>query len=91
MLAQSLPGIQGLNEYLHHEVVNAGDPRRKVMWFEKPTIAIKQVQARENAGGEGTNKPYTKTLVSFQSTRAANICGVNNIPPSCDLYVSAKG
>jgi hypothetical protein len=82
--------LEGLKEYLHHEVVNAGDPRPKAMRFEKPIVAIKQVQARENAGGEGTTKPYTKTMVSFQSTGATNICGVNNLP-SVDLYVTVKG
>jgi hypothetical protein len=85
---------EGLKEYLHHEVVNAGDPRPKAMRFEKPIVAIKQVQARENAGGERTTKPYTKTLVSFQSTGATNICSINNIPSvtcTCQLRGEVRG
>ncbi len=78
---------EGLKEYLHHEVVNAGDARPKAMRFEKPIVAVKQVPAG-NDGGVAT-KPYTKTLVSFQSTSATNISGVNNLP-SANLFVTVK-
>ncbi len=37
----------------------------------------------------GSTKAYTRTLVSFQSTGATNICGVNNLP-SMTNYVSKK-
>jgi hypothetical protein len=78
----------GLKEYyLHHEVVDAKDARPKAMRFEKPIIAVKQVPAGKK-GGKAT-KPYTKTLVSFQSTGTTNISGVNNLP-SANLYVTVK-
>ena len=77
----------GLKNYLHHEVVNANDARLKAMRFQKPIVAIKQVPTRGE--GEATTKPYTKTMVSFQSTGATNFCGVNNLP-SADLYVTVK-
>ena len=78
---------EGLKEYLHHEQVNAGDARPKAMCFKKPIVVVKQVPAGE-LGGVAT-KPYTKTLVSFQSTGATNISGVNNLP-SANLYVTVK-
>ena len=77
----------GLKNYLHHEVVNANDARPKAMRFQKPIVAIKQVPTRGD--GEATTKPYTKTMVSFQSTGATDICSVNNLP-SADLYVTVK-
>jgi hypothetical protein len=49
-----------------------------------PIVAIKQQPA---VGG--SNKAYTKTLVSFQSTGATNIGGVNNLPLVTN-YVSKK-
>ena len=55
----------------------------RAMRFENPIIAVCQVQATE------TTKAYIQTLVSFQSTGAPNIQGVNNLP-SCSLYVTAK-
>ena len=48
---------------------------------------MKQVPTRGD--GEATTKPYTKTMVSFQSIGATNICGENNLP-SADLYVTFK-
>lgn len=76
---------EGLKPYLHHGKTKPGDKRAKAMRFEKPIVAIQQVEANEEE-----NKPaYTKTLVSFQSTGATNIQGVNNLP-SVNLYVSTK-
>ncbi len=80
---------EGLKEYLHHEVVDAGDALPKAMRFLKPIVAVKQVPA-EDLGGVGVTKVYTKTLVSFQSTGATNISGVNNLS-SANLYVTVKG
>ncbi len=53
------------------------------MHFAMPIVAIKQQPAVEES------KAYTKTLVSFQSTGATNICGVNNLPLVTN-YVSKK-
>ena len=50
-------------------------------------VAVRQVPAREKNGK--ATKPYTKTMVSFQSTGATNISGVNNLPLA-DLYVTVK-
>ncbi len=77
----------GLKNYLHYEVVNANDARPKAMCFQNPIVAIKQVPTRGD--GEATTKPYTKTMVLFQSTGATNICGINNFP-SADLRVTVK-
>jgi hypothetical protein len=78
---------EGLKEYLHHEVVNAGDARPKAMRFENLIVAVKLVLAG-NDGGVAM-KPYTKTLVLFQSTGATNISGFNNLL-SANLYVTVK-
>ncbi len=67
--------------------MNAGDARPKAMCFKKPIVVVKQVPAGE-LGGVAT-KPYTKTLVSFQSTGVTNISGVNNLPLE-NLYVTVK-
>lgn len=72
-----------LKPYVHHEKVNAMDLRCKVMRFQNPIFAVKNVLPTQ------TTKAYTKTLVSFQSTGPTNITGVNNLP-SCQLYVSKK-
>ena len=77
---------EGLAPYLHHDKVLAGDPRAKAMRFMQPIVAIKQV---EETNDQHPTKAYTKTLVSFQSTGATNISGVNNLP-SAGLYVSVK-
>jgi hypothetical protein len=81
---------EGLKPFLHHEMVAPGCLRSKAMRYEKPIVAIKQVAAKmvEN-NAAASHKAYTKTLVSFQSTGATNICGVNNLP-SADLYVTVK-
>ncbi len=79
--------LEGLKEYLHHDVVNAGDARPKAMRFEKLIVAVKQVLAG-NDGGVAT-KPYTKTLVSFQLTGTTNTSGINNLP-SANLFVTVK-
>jgi hypothetical protein len=67
--------------------VNAGDAWPKAMHFKKPIVVIKQVPARE-LGGVAT-KPYTKMLMSFQSTGTTNISGVNNLPLA-NQYVTIK-
>ena len=81
----------GLKPYLHHDVVKATDMKTKVMRFGNPIVAIKEVPAIEENKDEGIEKAeaYTKTLVSFQSTGATNIGGVNNLS-SCELYVRKK-
>ena len=72
-----------LKAHLHHDKTKPGCPKAKAARYENPIVAISQVAATE------TTKAYTKTLVSFQSTGATNICGVNNLP-SCSLYVTTK-
>ncbi len=74
---------KGLKPYLHHDKVVAGCPKAKAMRFARPIVAIKKQPTVEES------KPYTKTLVSFQSTGATNICGVNNLL-SVTNYVSKK-
>jgi len=78
---------------LHQDRVIAGDPRAKAMRFMQPIVAIKQVgettPTAPVTAGVAPTKAYTKTLVSFQSTGATNISGVNNLP-SAGLYVSVK-
>jgi hypothetical protein len=76
----------GLKDYMHFEKVDATRAKRsKVMRYENPIVAINKVSAPP----ESSNKNYTKTHVSFQSTGATNISGVNNL--SCvKLYVSRK-
>ena len=72
-----------IKPYVHHEKTTNYDQRCRVMQFQNPVTAVKQVPAA------GADKAYTKMLVSFQSTGATNIAGVNNLP-SCQLYVSKK-
>lgn len=75
----------GLKQYCHHEKSEAAKiPRYKVMRFGKPIVAISNVISPNLE-----TKDYTKTLVSFQSTGATNISGVNNLP-SCYLSVAQK-
>jgi len=76
----------GLKEYLHHDKVTTGCKKAKAMRFEMPIVAIKQEQGDAN---NASARPYTRTLVSFQSTGATNICGVNNLP-SVSLYVAKR-
>lgn len=73
----------GLKPYLHHEKVLPTDQRAKCMRFEQPIVAIKKVEATEDS------KAYTRTHVSFQSTGATNISGVNNLG-ACNLAVSRR-
>lgn len=73
----------GLKNYFNHEKVASTDRRTRVARFEQPIIAVKRVQ------GDGDKKPYYRTFVSFQSTGATNIAGVNNLP-SLTLYVQPK-
>ena len=68
-------------------MVDAKDVQPKAMWFEKLIIAVMQVPAGKKDGK--ATKPYTKTLVSFQSTGATNISGMNNVPLA-KLYVTVK-
>jgi hypothetical protein len=75
----------GLKPYCHHEKAEASKVQRyKVMRFGNPIVAICNVSTPDE-----NKKDYTKTLVSFQSTGATNICGVNNLP-SCNLSVRQK-
>ncbi|KAL7528119.1 hypothetical protein ACHAXR_005384 [Thalassiosira sp. AJA248-18] len=74
---------RGLKPYLHHEKVLPGDKKAKVMKYENPIFAVKEEQATP------TTTAFTKTHVSFQSTGATNISGVNNLP-SLSLYVTTK-
>jgi hypothetical protein len=53
------------------------------MRFENPIVAVKQVQATTE------DKAYQRTHVSFQSTGATNISGVNNLS-LCKLSVSRR-
>ena len=80
---------KGLNEYLHHEVVDASNAWPQDMWFENPIVAVKQVAAMPTTKEGTTTKPYTKTLVFFQSTGATNIIGVNSLP-SASLYATVE-
>ena len=81
----------GLKEYLHHEKLagTAVLQRAKVARYEPPIVAIKQVEALPPTDDGTATKAYTQTIVSFQSTGATNISGVNNLP-SCQLYVTTK-
>ena len=73
----------GLKPHFHHDKVASTDKRTRVARFEQPILAVKRVDA------EGENKAYTRTMVSFQSTGATNIAGVNNLM-SLTLYVQPK-
>ena len=74
---------KSLKPYLHHEKVKPGDARSKAMRYQNPIVVVKQVPAT------ATTKAYTKNIVSFQSTGATNIAGVNNLP-SAQLYVTSR-
>ena len=74
----------GTKPYFHNETTVASKMgRAKAMRFGNPIVAIKHCPASL------LTKEYTKTFVSFQSTGATNICGVNNLP-SAKLYVKSK-
>ena len=73
----------GLKPYLHHDKTTPKDQRAKCMRFAQPIVAIKKVEETDNS------KAYTRTFVSFQSTGATNISGVNNLP-SCSLSVNRR-
>lgn len=83
----------GLKPYLHHEKKDGSDLRVKVMRYQQPIVAIKQVTAEPApaavAAAVTAKKAYTMTLVSFQSTGSTNIAGVNNLP-SLSLYVHER-
>ena len=81
----------GLKPYLHHEKVAPGCPKAKAMRYAMPIVAIKQTPAVKGSIEPPVNesKAFTKTLVSFQSTGATNICGVNNLP-SVTNYVAKR-
>jgi hypothetical protein len=74
---------KGLKDYFHHEKVPSHDKRKRVAWFEQPIFAVKRVEK------DNDKKAYTKTFVSFQSTSATNISGVNNLL-SLKLYIQPK-
>ncbi len=74
---------KGTKEYLHHDKVEAGSRRSRVARFLHPIVAMKEVAAT------AATKAYTKIIVSFQSTGATNISGVNNLI-STRLYSRTK-
>ena len=76
---------KGLKDYCHHERVPSHDKWTRVAWFKQPIFAIKWVEKDD----EKKMKAYTKTFLSFQSTSATNISGVNNLL-SLMLYVQPK-
>ncbi len=51
----------GLKRYFNHEKVVSTDKRTRVARFEQPIFAVNRVQAKDD------KKPYTRTMVSFQS------------------------
>ena len=65
---------KAIKPYIHHEKVTNYDQKAKVMRFQNPIMAVKQVPSI------GDEKVYTITFVSFQSTGPTNISGVNNLP-----------
>lgn len=70
----------GLKDFVNH----AHDRKKtRVARFEQPIIAVKHVT------GKAPDKSYTRTLVSFQSTGATTLTGVNNLT-SLRLYVQPK-
>ena len=73
-----------IKPYVHHTKVTNYDQKSRMMRFQNPIVAVKRVEQKDGAYA------YTKTWVSFQSTGATNITGVNNLP-SCQLYVGKKG
>jgi hypothetical protein len=73
----------GLKAYVHHDKTTPKDQRAKCMRFANPIVAIKQVDETTES------KAYQRTLVSFQSTGATNISGVNNLT-SVKLSVSKR-
>jgi hypothetical protein len=73
----------GLKDFLHHDKVPATDKQTRVARFEQPILALKHVPV------QGNNKAYTRTMVSFQSTAATNLSGVNNLS-SLTLCVQPK-
>lgn len=64
----------GLKPYMHHDKLTPKDQRSRCMRFGNPIVAIKEVPSPDP-----TARGYTKTHVSFQSTGATNITGVNNL------------
>ena len=74
---------KSLKPYLHHEKVKPGDARSKAMRYQSSIVVVKQFLAT------ATTKAYTKNIVSFQSTGATNIAGVNSLPLA-QLYVASK-
>ena len=72
-----------IKPYVHHTKVTNYDQKSRMMRFQNPIVAVKRVEQKDGAYA------YTKTWVSFQSTGATNITGVNNLP-SCQLYVGKK-
>jgi len=57
--------------------------RTRVARFKQPIFAVNRVQANDD------KKPYTRTIVSFQSTGLTDIAGVNNLL-SLTLFVQPK-
>ncbi|EJK67882.1 hypothetical protein THAOC_11015, partial [Thalassiosira oceanica] len=79
--------MKDIKKYCHVDKLAAGSTavmaRSRQMRYQNPITFAKRVPASE------TTKAYTKTHVSFQSTGATNISGVNNLP-SCELFVTQK-
>ena len=73
----------GLKEFLNHLKVPSHDKKTRVARFEQPILAVKHVNEM------APNKSYTRTVVSFQSTGATTLTGVNNLS-SLRLYVQPK-
>jgi len=73
----------GLKDFFHHDKVPSTDKRTRVARFEQPILAVKRIKV------DGANKAYCRTHVSFQSTGATNLSGVNNLL-SLTLYVQPK-
>ena len=74
---------RNLKPYFHHDKVTPGCKKAKVARFKNPIVAVKETLAT------AAKKAYTKVIVSFQSTGATNIAGVNNIT-SAHLYATTK-
>jgi hypothetical protein len=74
---------KGLKDYFHHKKVPSHDMRTRVALFDQPIFAVKRVEK------DNDKKAYTQTFVSFQSTGATNISGVNDLL-SLTLYVQPE-
>ena len=84
------PEKNEMKKYLHHEkLTQAQAAMGKVMRYHNPIVAIKNCHSYDIRKQPAELVYYTKTLVSFQSTGATNIGGVNNLD-KVGFYVSCK-